>query len=252
MGPYTPACTLITGATGGFGLAFARAFARAGSALVLHGRDPGKLDTVRAEFPEARTVCFDMADTPAMAAALAPLSDVDCLIANAGGAHGMDPAWEADLADWDAMIDANIRGLVHSVRHILPHMVARKKGHVITIGSVAGNWPYAHGNVYAASKAFVRQFALNLRADLHGTGVRVTNIEPGIAPTGFALTRFKGDRARAEAMYAHTRPLTAEDIARTALFAATLPEHVNINTLEVMPTDQSFGPLHIHRAPPDA
>lgn len=245
---YVPARVLITGATGGFGLAFARAFAEAGSALILHGRNQEKLDALRAEFPEAQALCFDVTDPDAIAKGLGGTGDVDCLINNAGGALGLDPAQDANLADWDTVIAMNVRGLVHVTHRLLPAMVARGSGHVINIGSVAGNWPYPGGNVYGASKAFVRQFSLNLRADLHGTGVRVTDIEPGMAATDFSLARFKGDRARADAVYAGTRALTAKDIAQTVLFAATLPEHVNINTLEVMPTDQSFGPQVVRRA----
>ena len=192
-------------------------------------------------------VVFDMQDTGAMKTAVVALPPVDVLINNAGLALGLAPAHMADTDDWDTMIDTNIRGLVHLTRMILPGMVERKRGHIINIGSMAGNWPYPGANVYGATKAFVRQFSLNLRADLHGTNVRVTNIEPGLSQTGFSVARFKGDQDKADAVYAGTTPLNADDVAETIVWAATLPVHVNINTLEVMPSCQSFAALNIHR-----
>ncbi|MCB9988592.1 MAG: SDR family oxidoreductase [Rhodospirillales bacterium] len=249
---YTPQCVLITGATSGFGTAFAKRFAANGSRVILHGRNSDKLHQLQEVVEgDTHTICFDVTDHAAMKQALDNLpdgfKDIDCLINNAGGALGLEPAQDANLEDWDSMIATNVTALVHMTRHVLPGMVARGRGHIINIGSIAGNWPYPGGNVYCASKAFVKQFSLALRADLHGTHVRVTNIEPGMAHTDFSLARFKGDKEKADAVYAHTEPLSAEDVAETVYWSATLPAHVNINTLEVMPTAQSFGPLPVER-----
>lgn len=174
-------------------------------------------------------------------------NEVDVLVNNAGLARGLLPAPECDLDDWDNMIDTNIKGLTYCTRAILPGMVRRNKGLIVNIGSVAGNWPYPGGNVYGATKAFVQQFSRNLRADLLGKNIRVTNIEPGIAKTEFSVVRFKGDRAQADKVYKNTEPLRAEDIAGIIWWLANLPEHVNINQLEVMPTMQAWGPLAIAR-----
>lgn len=250
---YFPKVVLITGATGDFGKAFAHRFAKGGAKLVLHGRDPQKLAALQAELSDVatRTICFDLADRAAMIEALDDLPEefhaVDLLINNAGGAHGLDKFQDANPDDFDAMIDSNVTGLVHMTRQVMPQMVARKRGHIINIGSVAGNWAYPSGHVYCAAKAFTHQFSLALRADLQGTHIRVTNIEPGMVETQFSLVRFKGDKARADAVYANTSPLKADDIAESVFWAATLPEHVNINTLEIMPTVQSFGPLAVER-----
>lgn len=245
----TPKTVMITGATSGFGLATAHRFAKLGCNLVLHGRDSEKLHHLMLDLDakNMQPVVFDMQDTAAMKTATAALPPVDVLVNNAGLALGLSAAHMADTDDWDTMIDTNIRGLVHLTRMILPGMVERKRGHIINIGSMAGNWPYPGANVYGASKAFVQQFSLNLRADLHGTNVRVTNIEPGLAQTGFSVARFKGDQAKADAVYAGTMPLNAEDVAETIVWAATLPAHINVNTLEVMPTCQSFAALNVHR-----
>jgi NADP-dependent 3-hydroxy acid dehydrogenase YdfG len=246
---FIPQTVLITGATSGFGLAAARRFAAAGCNIILHGRNRDKLDDATNTFSPAQTttVLCDMADRAAIEAAFENLPPIDLLVNNAGLALGLDPAHRADPDDWDRMIDTNIRGLIHATRRILPGMVARQRGHIINIGSIAGNWPYPGGNVYGATKAFVRQFSLNLRADLHGTAIRVTNIEPGLAETNFSVLRFKGDTEKAKSVYAGTTPLNADDVAETIFWAATLPPHVNINSLEVMPTAQSFSALAIHR-----
>jgi 3-hydroxy acid dehydrogenase/malonic semialdehyde reductase len=191
-------------------------------------------------------------DRDAVAAAVANLppafAEVDLLVNNAGLALGLEPANAALLDDWEQMVDTNIKGLMYMTRALLPGMVARRRGHVINIGSVAGEWPYPGGNVYGASKAFVRQFSLNLRADLLGSKVRVTDIEPGLcAGTEFSNVRFHGDDARAAKVYDNTQPLTAEDIADTVHWVAMRPAHVNINTLSLMPVDQAFGGMAIHR-----
>lgn len=240
---------LITGVTGGFGSAIARRFAAEGWSLILHGRDKDRLNAVIESLGDANItpVLFDMRDIPAMEEALAGLPAPDVLVNNAGLALGLEPAQRADIADWDEMIATNISGLAHITREILPHMVARQSGHIINIGSIAGTYPYPGGNVYGATKAFVHQFSLNLRADLHGTNIRVTNIEPGLAETNFSRTRFKGDIEKADAVYAGTTPLTGDDIAEAVFWTASLPPHVNINTMEIMPTGQSFAGMAIHR-----
>ena len=197
--------------------------------------------------PQALPLTLDVRDRAAVAAAVAGLppefAAIDLLVNNAGLALGLNPAQDADLDDWDQMIDTNCKGLVYCTRAILPGMVARGSGHVINLGSVAGTYPYPGGNVYGGTKAFVHQFSLNLRSDLHGTGVRVTCVEPGMADTEFSLTRFGGDRAKADAVYAGMQPLTPDDIAESIHWAATLPAHVNVNTIELMPTSQSFAPV---------
>lgn len=245
----SPGTILITGVTGGFGAAIARRFAAKGWTLILHGRDENRLHAVIKTLAPAPVipVLFDMRDKDAMDQALSPLPVIDVLVNNAGLALGLEPAQRAELADWDEMIATNISGLVHITHKILPQMVARKSGHIINIGSVAGTYPYAGGNVYGATKAFVHQFSLNLRADLHGMNIRVTALEPGLAETGFSRTRFKGDHAKADAVYADTRPLTGDDIAEAVFWTATLPAHININTMEIMPTDQAFAGFAIHR-----
>jgi 3-hydroxy acid dehydrogenase/malonic semialdehyde reductase len=186
-----------------------------------------------------------------VAAAVAALPDafsaVDLLVNNAGLALGLGPAQDADLDDWDQMIDTNCTGLVYVTRAVLPGMVARGRGHVINLGSVAGTYAYPGGNVYGATKAFVHQFSLNLRSDLSGTGVRVTCVEPGMADTEFSLVRFSGDQSKADAVYTGMQPMTADDIAESIHWAATMPAHVNVNTIELMATAQSFAPFQVAR-----
>jgi len=172
---------------------------------------------------------------------------VSLLVNNAGLAVGLDPAWKADLDDWDTMIDTNIKGLTYVTRALLSGMIELGQGHVINLGSIAGSYTYPGANTYGATKAFVERFSLNLRSDLHGTAVRVTNIEPGLAETEFSVVRFKGDDDKADSVYKGTKPLQPEDIAESIVWCASLPPHVNINRLEIMPTGQSFGPLPIVR-----
>ncbi len=250
---YSPRCVLITGATGDFGRAFAGRFAACGSKLVLHGRNLEKLKTLQAELAGAPTtlMCCDMADGAAMKEAFESLpagfADIDLLINNAGLALGLDKAYEANIDDWDTMIDVDVKALVRMTRLVIAGMASRKCGHIINIGSTAGNYPYPGGNVYCAAKAFVKQFSLALRADLTGTNIRVTNIEPGQVATQFSEVRFKGNKTRADSVYANTTPLTADDVAEAVTWVATLPPHVNINRLELMPTMQTFGPLVVER-----
>jgi len=249
---HTPKIVFITGATGGFGVAMAKRFAEAGSKLIIHGRNQDKLDALAKDLEtQTHTLCFDITDKTQILEALknipAAFKDIDLLVNNAGGALGLDKFQEADLDDLENMITMNNTSLIQISRQITEIMVANKKGHIINIGSIAGNWPYPGGHVYCAVKAFVKQFSLALRADLQGTNVRVSNIEPGMAETAFSLNRFHGDKEKADAVYANTNPLQAEDIAETVFWSACLPEHVNINTLEVMPTKQSFSPLAVER-----
>ena len=178
----------------------------------------------------------------------AEFAAIDVLVNNAGLALGLEPAHQASLDDWQTMIDTNCTGLVQVTRALLPGMVERNRGHVFNLGSVAGNWPYAGGNVYGATKAFVRQFSLNLRADLAGKAIRVTDIEPGLCGgTEFSSVRFHGDESRAAKVYQDVQPLTAQDIADTLYWIATRPAHININTIEIMPVAQSFAGLTVHR-----
>lgn len=247
-----PKTVLITGATGDFGKAFAERFAGTGSSLILHGRSQDKLDALATAFKcPVHTVAFDITDRAAMEQSIATLpadfKNIDLLINNAGGALGLDKAQNSDLDDWDAMVNINVLGLIRMTHLVLSDMTERKAGHIINIGSTAGNYPYPGGHVYCASKAFVKQFSLSLRSDLQGTNVRVTNIEPGMVHTQFSLTRFKGDKEKADAVYANTAPLLAQDVAEAVYWAATLPPHVNINRIEMMPTTQSPGALQVER-----
>jgi serine 3-dehydrogenase len=193
---------------------------------------------------------FDIRDAAALDAALAALpagfADIDVLVNNAGLALGTVPAQEADLAQWQQMIDTNVTALVTITRKLLPVLIARK-GAIINISSVAATYPYTGGNVYGGTKAFVRQFSLGLRSDLHGTGVRVTSIEPGMAETEFTLVRTGGDQAASDKLYGGATPMTGEDIAEQIFYVATLPPHLNINRLEIMPVSQSFAGFQVAR-----
>jgi NADP-dependent 3-hydroxy acid dehydrogenase YdfG len=239
---------LITGATSGFGAACARRFAHAGWHLILAGRRLDRLEQLRAELGANITTILplDVRDRDAVAKSLTGL-EVDVLLNNAGLALGLEPAWEVDLDDWETMVDTNLKGVMYRTRAVLPGMVARQRGHVVNIGSTAGSWPYPGGNVYGATKAFVEQYTRNLRADLLGTPVRATYLAPGMAQTEFSNVRFKGDDTRADRVYTGAEPLRAEDIAEIILFVVNLPAHVNINALEVMSVDQSWGHLAVHR-----
>src|SRR5471032_1910998 len=227
----------ITGASAGFGAAMARTFVANGHKAIISARREDRLAALAAELGDAvHVVALDVTDRASIRAALAGLP------------LGTTPAHESSLDDWDTMIATNCSGLVAMTRAILPAMVARGSGTVINLGSIAGSTPYPGGNVYGATKAFVEQFTLNLRADLIGTGVRATNLAPGLCGgTEFSNVRFKGNDEAAAKVYEGTTPLTAEDIANTAYWIATLPPHININNIEMMPTCQGFGPLAIKR-----
>ena len=248
---------LVTGATAGFGEATARRFLAHGHKVVAVGRRADRLEALRNSLPAEQqkkllTMVVDVCKSDqvdSLASALpAEFSKVTVLVNNAGLALGLEPAHKAFLTDWDQMIDTNIKGLVHMSRAFLPGMVERKCGHVINLGSVAANYPYPGGNVYGGTKAFVKQFSLNLRADLIGTPVRVTCIEPGMcAGTEFSNVRFKGDDDKAEKVYTGVQALSADDVAETIYWSATLPSHMNINVLEVMPVQQAFNAFNVHR-----
>ena len=244
---------LVTGATAGFGAAMARVFVKNGHQVIAAGRRAERLEALAAELgPNLLPVKLDVTDKGAIHAALASLpadwKEVDVLINNAGLALGIKGAHEAELEDWETMIATNCTGLVTITRALLPGMVERGRGTIINLGSVAGAYPYPGGNVYGATKAFVEQFTLNLRADLIGTGVRATNIAPGLCGgTEFSNVRLKDDAAAVK-VYEGTTPLTADDIANTAFWIATLPQHINVNSIELMPTCQGFSPFAIKRS----
>ncbi|MDF7776063.1 SDR family NAD(P)-dependent oxidoreductase [Sphingomonas sp. AOB5] len=245
------ATALITGATAGIGEAAARAFVEAGWHVIGTGRRTERLEALKAELGERfHGAVFDVRDEAARDAALdalpAAFRDIDLLINNAGLALGLKPAQEASLDQWKTMIDTNITALVSVTHKLLPGLIARK-GAIINLSSVAASYPYPGGNAYGATKSFVRQFSLNLRSDLIGTGVRVTSIEPGMVETEFTVVRTGGDQAASDKLYGGVTPMTGEDIAETMLWVATLPPHMNINTIELMPVNQAFSPFLVHR-----
>jgi 3-hydroxy acid dehydrogenase/malonic semialdehyde reductase len=246
--------TLITGASAGFGADIARALVPQGHKVIATARRLDRLEALAEELGRDNVlpVELDVTDPTAVFAAIQGLPPawqaVDVLVNNAGLALGLEAAQDAKLDNWERMIDTNVKGLTYVTRAVLPGMVQRNRGHVVNMGSVAGNWPYFGGNVYGATKAFVRQFSLNLRADLAGTRVRVTNIEPGlVSGTEFSNVRFHGDDAKAANVYAGTTPLTSEDVAETVRWIVSLPEHFNVNTIEIMPVVQTFGGLKIQK-----
>ncbi len=245
---------LITGASAGFGEEMARKFIRHGHRVIAAARRVERLEMLHQELGDKLLpIGLDVTDKASVDAALSALPQdfqpIDVLINNAGLALGTEAAQHSRLDEWETMIATNIRGLVTLTHALLPGMVARASGLIINLGSTAGNTPYPGGNVYGASKAFVEQFTRNLRADLVGTGVRATNLAPGLCGgTEFSNVRFRGDDAAAAKVYAGTVPLTAVDIAEAAYWVATLPAHVNINHLEMMPTCQGYGPLTVKRS----
>jgi 3-hydroxy acid dehydrogenase/malonic semialdehyde reductase len=243
----------VTGASAGFGEAIARRFAADGARVIVSARRSDRIAELAKELGSAiLPLALDVRDRAAVADAVSGLppefAAIDVLVNNAGLALGLEPAYEASLDDWDAMIDTNCKGLAYCTRAVLPGMVERGRGHVINLGSIAGTYPYPGGNVYGATKAFVHQFSLDLRSDLQGTGVRVTSVEPGLSGgTEFSVVRFGGDRAKAGQVYDGVHPLEAGDVAEAVHWAASLPSHVNINVIEMMPVAQSFGPLAVAR-----
>lgn len=247
-----PLNILVTGATAGFGAAIARTLSQAGHRVIATGRRADRLAALAQDIPGLLTRVMDVTDRKQVEQAFEwakrEVGDVDALINNAGLALGLEPAHQVDLDDWETMIDTNVKGLVYCTRAALPGMVERNRGWIVNLGSTAGTYPYPGGNVYGATKAFVHQFSLNLRADLAGKNVHVCSIEPGLCGgTEFSATRFKGDQDKADKVYAGTEPLQADDIAATVAWLLALPPHVNINAIEMMPTCQAPGPLNVVR-----
>ncbi|QIW16021.1 NADP-dependent 3-hydroxy acid dehydrogenase [Pasteurellaceae bacterium RH1A] len=244
---------LVTGATAGFGRAICQTLIEAGYRVIGTGRRAERLNDLKLQFGENfLPLAFDISDLAATEQALQgrpqDWQTVHLLVNNAGLALGLEGAHQAKIEDWVQMIDTNIKGLVNITRLILPDMVARNQGHVINLGSIAGNYPYPGGNVYGGTKAFVKQFSLNLRADLAGTKVRVSNVEPGLCGgTEFSNVRFKGDDEKAAKVYEKVQYVSPQDIANIVLWLNQQPEHVNINRIEVMPTAQSFSALNVSR-----
>lgn len=242
---------LVTGASVGFGEAIARRFVSEGHQVIILARREQKLEALREELGSAclKTIACDIAKIERIEEELGEYAkEIDVLVNNAGLALGVAPFDECLREDFEEMIETNILGVVRLTHYLLPFMVKRGSGHIINLGSIAGNYPYPGGNVYGGSKAFLKQFSLNLRADLVDKNIRVTNIEPGLCGgSEFSVVRFKGDRQRAEELYKNTHPLMPEDIAESVFWCANLPSHININSIELMPTTQAFSPFRVHK-----
>ena len=228
---------LITGATSGIGLATARLFHKAGARLVLTGRREDRLDALRKEFPDATVVAWDVRDAAGLARV--PTREVDVLVNNAGLALGTEPIQDGNPDEWDVVLDTNVKGLLRLTRAVLPGMLERGRGHVVNLGSTAGRLVYPGGAVYCASKFAVRAISEGIRMDVHGSGIRVTNVEPGLVETEFSDVRFRGDRDRAAKVYQGYQPLSAEDVAETILWCVQRPPHVNVQELVIYPTAQA-------------
>ena len=243
----------ITGATSGFGMACARLFIEQGARVIASGRRAERLQQLVKELDNGMVhpLLLDVRDNAAVTQAVTSLpeafSKVDVLVNNAGLALGIGSYEKQSMADLEQMVDTNIKGVLYCTHAILPRMIERNSGHIVNLGSVAGNYPYPGGNVYGGTKAFVAQFSLNLRADLLGKNIHVTIIEPGMAETEFSLVRLHGDTAKADAVYEGVQPLTPDDIAESILWCITRPAHVNVNRIEIMPTNQAFGPFAVNR-----
>jgi len=242
----------VTGATSGIGEAVCRRFVAAGAKVIATGRRAERLAALKAELGDAcHTHAVDVRDRASLEAALAALPEafarVNVVVANAGHGVGMVAVQDADVAEMQSMVDTNVSGLINTVHALLPGMVARDEGHVVIVGSIAGDYPYPGGAVYGGSKAFAKQFALGLRADLLGANVRVTNIEPGMTETEFMLVRYAGDEAKRAAVYDGLDPMTPDDIAETIFWSCTLPRHLNINRMQMQPVMQAFGPIAARR-----
>lgn len=243
----------ITGATSGFGAAIARTFLASGAKVIGTGRRQNALDELQRELgSQFLPLVFDVRDRAAVEKAIAGLpaefANVTVLVNNAGLALGLEPAHKSNLDEWEVMIDTNVKGLTYCTRLLLPGMFERNEGHIVNLGSTAAEFPYPGGNVYGATKAYVHQFSLNLRADLLGTAIRVTDIQPGLCGgTEFSVVRFRGDHEKAATMYEGTQPLTADDIADVVFWVVSRPAHVNINSVQMMPVCQAFGPLAVKR-----
>lgn len=244
---------LVTGATAGFGASITEKFIQEGHKVIAIGRRADRLEALKNQHKDALfPITLDITHRTEVENLFSLLpkewQDIDVLVNNAGLALGTEKADCANLDDWERVVDTNNKGLLYMTRTLLPHMVKQNKGHIINIGSIAGTWPYMGGNVYGASKAFVKQFSLNLRADLHGTAIRVTNIEPGlVSDTEFSFVRFNGDEKKVEDLYKNSNALKPEDIAESVFWVSTQPAHVNVNSIEIMPVSQSFGGLVVKK-----
>jgi 3-hydroxy acid dehydrogenase/malonic semialdehyde reductase len=242
----------VTGATSGIGAAVCRRFAQAGGKVIATGRRAERLSALERELGDAcHTAVLDVRDSKSIADVVAALPEtfrnINVVVANAGQGVGMTVAQDADIAEWDDMVATNVNGLLYTVHALLPGMIARDEGHIVIVGSIAGDYAYPGGNVYGGSKAFAKQFALGLRADLLGHNVRVTNIEPGMTETEFMLVRYKGDAEKRDAVYAGIDAMTPDDVAETIFWSCTLPRHVNINRMQMQPVMQAFGPIAAKR-----
>lgn len=243
---------LITGASSGFGEATAIKLAKNHHRLILLARSLDKLQIIKAQLSQQTEIQIIQADVSKLEQIQNGLNQlpeafqqIDVLVNNAGLALGVEKAFDAEISDWETVINTNIKGFTYCIHQVLPQMVKRNSGLIINLGSIAGTWPYPGGNVYGATKAYVKQFSQNLRADLFGTQVRVTNLEPGLAKSNFSNVRFDGDTKKADSLYQDTHPLTSEDIANMIEWIIETPAHININRLEVMPTSQTFGALPV-------
>lgn len=245
---------VITGASSGIGAAIARRFAKAHFPLALLARRLDRLEALKKELGKNVFIYeLDVTDSARVKEAMARIEreagPIGVLVNNAGGAFGLEPAYEAKQEDWDRCVDTNIKGLLYCTRAVLPKMVERDQGQIVNMGSIAGRYPYPGANAYGASKAFVHQFSLNLRADLLGKNIRVNCIEPGLlGGTEFSLTRFRGDAERAKNVYSGVQPLEPDDVAELVYYCCALPSHVNINVIEVMPVMQASSALAVHRS----
>ena len=244
----------ITGASSGFGEATARKFSSEGHRLVLLARRREKLIDLAHQLGgenKCHLISADVRDKEEVENALSGLPEefrsIDVLVNNAGLALGLGPAEDASLKDWEIMVDTNIKGVIYLTKAVLPGMIRRGRGQIINIGSVAGSWPYPGGNVYGSTKAFVQQFSRNLRSDLSGKNIRVSLVEPGMSETEFSLIRFEGDQEKAKAVYHSMSPLSADDIAETVFWICSMPAHVNVNQIELMPIAQAWAPFSVYR-----
>ncbi|WP_459817318.1 SDR family NAD(P)-dependent oxidoreductase [Campylobacter concisus] len=241
----------VTGATSGFGEAIARRLSQEGYKIVALARREDRLKKLASELGDTHIIVADIRDKKAVFDAVDSLpdkfKDIEVLVNNAGLALGQEKTIDAKVDDFETMIDTNVKGFIYSTKAVLPLLYKQEKGYIFNLGSTAGSWPYPGSNVYGATKAFVKQFSLNLRNDLVGTNIRVTNIEPGLCKTEFSEVRFKGDKAKADSIYEHTNFITAEDIATILLNCLNMPESVNINRVEVMANTQTWAGLAIEK-----
>ena len=241
----------VTGATSGFGEAIARRLSQEGYKIVALARREDRLKKLASELGDTHIIVADIRDKKAVFDAVDSLpdkfKDIEVLVNNAGLALGQEKTIDAKVEDFEAMIDTNVKGLIYSTKAVLPLLYKQEKGYIFNLGSTAGSWPYPGSNVYGATKAFVKQFSLNLRNDLVGTNIRVTNIEPGLCKTEFSEVRFKGDKAKADSIYEHTNFITSEDIATILVNCLNMPGSVNINRVEVMANTQTWAGLAIEK-----